>query len=130
MADIIKLALVNELLVSWLLLTVAATREIQETKQGEKTTVARLQDEGGLMECWNALLELKSCTNEIVLFFNGESYLGLDSCRAISLILSIAGPLYMLTSLGYTAEEGNILRDYCGTSSPESARTDLQRICA
>ncbi|WMV26776.1 hypothetical protein MTR67_020161 [Solanum verrucosum] len=71
--------------------------------------------------CWNALFELKSCTNEIILFFfNGESYLGKDCCRAIRTITYNCWPS-MLSSVGFTAEEVDILRGYCGTPSPESA---------
>ncbi|TXG60494.1 hypothetical protein EZV62_015067 [Acer yangbiense] len=44
----------------------------------------RLETSGGLAECWTALMELKSCTNEIVLFFlNGQANIGPDCCRAI-----------------------------------------------
>jgi hypothetical protein len=43
---------------------------------------ARLQS-GGLMECWNALYELKSCTNEIVLF---------SSTVKQNLVLVVANP--------------------------------------
>ncbi|KAM7518680.1 hypothetical protein LguiB_017642 [Lonicera macranthoides] len=76
---------------------------------------ARLDNEGGMMECWDSLMELKSCTNEIILFFiNGESYLGMECCRAIRVIMSHCWPS-MLTSVGYTSEEGDILRDYCGS---------------
>ncbi|KAK9134438.1 hypothetical protein Syun_013768 [Stephania yunnanensis] len=72
--------------------------------------------EGGLVNCWNSLVELRSCTNEILLFFlNGESYLGLDCCRAIRVITHHCWPS-MLTSLGFTAEEGDILRGYCDAS--------------
>ncbi|KAI3889402.1 hypothetical protein MKX03_027044 [Papaver bracteatum] len=53
-------------------------------------------DGAGMVECWNALYELRSCTNEIILFFmDGEIY------------------------LGFTAEEGDILRSYC--DAPHSA---------
>ncbi|KAI3919882.1 hypothetical protein MKW98_001138 [Papaver atlanticum] len=56
-------------------------------------------DGAGMVECWNALYELRSCTNEIILFFmDGEMYLGLEC---------------------FTAEEGNILRSYC--DAPHSA---------
>ncbi|KAG9139421.1 hypothetical protein Leryth_017333 [Lithospermum erythrorhizon] len=75
--------------------------------------------------CWNALMELKSCTNEIILFFlNGESYMGMDCCKAIRIITYECWPS-MLTSLGYTSEEGDILLDYCGgtKTSPQSAPT-------
>ena len=72
-----------------------------------------VKDGDGLVDCWNALLELRSCTNEIVLFFlNGESYLTLDCCRAIRTITHHCWPA-MLTSLGFTAEEGDILRGDC-----------------
>ncbi|KAI3831861.1 hypothetical protein MKX03_022233 [Papaver bracteatum] len=61
-------------------------------------------DGAGMVECWNALYELRSCTNEIILFFmDGEIYLGLECCRAIR----------------FTAEEGDILRSYC--DAPHSA---------
>ncbi|KAL5698320.1 hypothetical protein ACHQM5_029374 [Ranunculus cassubicifolius] len=80
---------------------------------------ARLYGEG-TGNCWNALLELKSCTNEIVIFFlNGESYLGYDCCRAIRIITRECWPT-MLTSIGFTSQEGDILRGYCDatTGSP------------
>ncbi|KAI9165474.1 hypothetical protein LWI28_014801 [Acer negundo] len=40
-----------------------------------------------LVECWNALLEVKSCSNEIILFFlNGQANIGSDCCRSIAII--------------------------------------------
>ncbi|ESQ53189.1 hypothetical protein EUTSA_v10026562mg [Eutrema salsugineum] len=84
--------------------------------------VARLQS-GGIMECWNVLHELKSCTNEIVLFFlNGETKLGVSCCEAVDIITTNCWPA-MLTSLGFTPEEANVLRGFCknptsGDSSP------------
>lgn len=78
----------------------------------------RLQGEGDTGECWNALLELKSCSNEIVLFLlNGESYLGMDCCRAIRTITHGCWPS-MLSSIGFSSEEADILRDYCGSKAP------------
>ncbi|XP_030540263.1 egg cell-secreted protein 1.4-like [Rhodamnia argentea] len=72
---------------------------------------------GGLVECWSALVELKSCTNEIILFFlNGETSLGPGCCGAIDVITRNCWPA-MLTSLGFTAEEGNILRGYCDAAA-------------
>ncbi|GAY65668.1 hypothetical protein CUMW_242890 [Citrus unshiu] len=82
--------------------------------------VTRLEASGGLTECWNALMELKSCSNEIVIFFlNSQANIGLDCCRAIDIITRNCR-LAMLTSLGFTAEEGNILRGYCDASSAPS----------
>ncbi|PIA31469.1 hypothetical protein AQUCO_04900045v1 [Aquilegia coerulea] len=91
----------------------ASTKELP-IKPGHNLN-ARLYGEssGGLGDCWSALLELKACTSEIVMFFlNGESYLGLDCCRAIRIITRDCWPT-MLTSLGFTSQEGDILRGYC-----------------
>ncbi|CAA7390701.1 unnamed protein product [Spirodela intermedia] len=79
-------------------------------------------DGSGMIDCWGALLELRSCTNEVVLFFlNGEAYIGNECCRAIRIITRQCWP-NMLSSIGFTAEEGDILRDYCdmGTAQPSA----------
>ncbi|MCL7035370.1 hypothetical protein MKW94_000546 [Papaver nudicaule] len=76
--------------------------------------------DAGMTECWSALYELRSCTNEIILFFmDGEMYLGFECCRAIRIITRECWPS-MLTSVGFTAEEGDILKSYCDApnSSP------------
>ncbi|KAI3934950.1 hypothetical protein MKW92_032023 [Papaver armeniacum] len=49
---------------------------------------------------------------------DGEMYLGLECCRAIRIITRECWPS-MLTSVGFTAEEGDILRGYC--DAPHSA---------
>lgn len=81
-----------------------------------------------LVDCWNALLEIKTCSNEIVLFFlNGTTDIGPECCRSIAVITRNCWPA-MLTSLGFTAEEGNILRGYCdaaAASSPPPASPPL-----
>ncbi|KAK9225055.1 hypothetical protein WN943_010096 [Citrus x changshan-huyou] len=65
-------------------------------------------------------MELKSCSNEIVIFFlNSQADIGPDYCCAIDIITCNCWPA-MLTSLGFTAEEGNILRGYCDASSAPS----------
>ena len=80
----------------------------------------RLEASGGLTECWNALMELKSCSNKIVIFFlNSQVDIGLNCCCAIDIITRNCGSA-MLTSLKFTAEEGNILRGYCDASSAPS----------
>ena len=77
----------------------------------------RLEASGGLTECWNMLMELKSCSNEIViLFLNSQAYIGPDCSRAIDILTRNCWPA-MLTSLRFTAEEGNMLRGYCDASS-------------
>ncbi|KAJ4967026.1 hypothetical protein NE237_018875 [Protea cynaroides] len=99
---------------------IVAARELPLFKPGQDLA-ARLENGGGggggMVECWSALLELRSCTNEIILFFlDGEAYLGLECCRAIRVITSQCWPA-MLTNLGFTSEEGDILKRYCGSSS-------------
>ncbi|KAH9769804.1 Egg cell-secreted protein 1.4 [Citrus sinensis] len=47
----------------------------------------RFEASGGLTECWNTLMELKSCSNEIVVFFlNSQANIRPDYCRAIDII--------------------------------------------
>ncbi|RZC90982.1 hypothetical protein C5167_028815 [Papaver somniferum] len=80
-------------------------------------------DSAGMVECWNALYELRSCTNEIILFFmDGEMYLGLECCRAIRIITRECWPS-MLTTVGFTAEEGDILRGHCDAPHSEAPRS-------
>ncbi|GAY45260.1 hypothetical protein CUMW_088160 [Citrus unshiu] len=48
-----------------------------------------------------------------------EVDIGPDCCRAFDIITYNCWPA-MLTSIGFTAEEGNILRGYCDVSSAPS----------
>ncbi|KAF3791613.1 Egg cell-secreted protein 1-4 [Nymphaea thermarum] len=75
--------------------------------------LAVVQKDGGLMQCWDALAELKACSGEIILFFlNGEAYLGPGCCNAIQIITHDCWPS-LLTAFGFTAQEGDILRGFC-----------------
>ncbi|KAL6225391.1 hypothetical protein ACLB2K_004241 [Fragaria x ananassa] len=81
------------------------------------------EGEGGLVECGNALVEVKSCSQEIVVYFlNGKADIGTDCCKAIATITRHCWPT-MLTSLGFTAEQGDILRGYCDASATVIATT-------
>ncbi|KAF2578878.1 hypothetical protein F2Q70_00010838, partial [Brassica cretica] len=69
---------------------------------------------GNLIECWNAALELKSCTDKIVKFFisrNGMVELGVSAgidkscCGAIGLIVKECWSV-MFTSLARTYHYG------------------------
>lgn len=121
------MAAIRTLPICLFVLSILVTYEVSSTAQkmhmteSGKGLVARLRGEkdiAGLMDCWNALLELKSCTNEIILFFlNGDSYLTMECCRAIRIITYGCWPS-MLTSLGFTSEEGDILQGYCGAGVP------------
>ncbi|KAJ0236484.1 Egg cell-secreted protein 1.5 [Hirschfeldia incana] len=85
------------------------------------TVPAEHSGSGNLVDCWNAALELKSCTDEIVKFFmsrNGTAEPGVtggidkDCCGAIGLIGKECWSV-MFTSLGLTNMEGDMLREYC-----------------
>ncbi|OVA08123.1 Prolamin-like domain [Macleaya cordata] len=122
MAALNKLILMLALSV-FMVSSTATARELAVDKPGQ-SLATRLDGEGGgggLVECWNALLELRSCTNEIIAFFlDGEqTYIGIDCCKAIRIITRQCWPS-MLTSLGFTAEEGDILSGYCDASSPSA----------
>ncbi|XP_068658215.1 egg cell-secreted protein 1.2-like [Aristolochia californica] len=93
------------------LLCSATSRPLPETAD----LAARLQSDS-MMPCWNSLLELRSCTGEVILFFlNGETYLGPSCCQAIYTIEHQCWPS-MLFSVGFTPEEADILRGYCDAS--------------
>lgn len=95
-------------------ITVAHARNLQIT-----TVAADHSGAGNLMDCWNAALELRSCTDEIVEFFLSRTGttvssggIGKDCCGAIGLIVKDCWSV-MFTSLGLTTMEGNNLREYC-----------------
>ncbi|OIW19998.1 hypothetical protein TanjilG_31912 [Lupinus angustifolius] len=97
-----------------------ATRDL--VMKPKQDISARLEgNNGDLVNCWSSLLELKSCSNEIVLFFlNGVADIGPGCCTAITVITHNCWPA-MLTSLGFTAEEGNILRGYCDAAAASAS---------
>uniref|UniRef100_A0A0E0MK38 Prolamin-like domain-containing protein n=1 Tax=Oryza punctata TaxID=4537 RepID=A0A0E0MK38_ORYPU len=78
-------------------------------------------DGGGLVECWSAVAELRSCTDEIVLFFlNGETTrLGAGCCRAVRTVTRDCWPA-MLAAVGFTAEEADVLRGLCDAEAADS----------
>ncbi|KAK6922883.1 Prolamin-like domain [Dillenia turbinata] len=88
----------------------------------ESTLAARLNLEGE-SKCWDSLFKLQSCAGEVILFFlNGEIYLGHECCCAIQIIEHECWPA-MLTSLGFTAQEGSILRGYCDATEEVTTTT-------
>ncbi|XP_058077110.1 egg cell-secreted protein 1.4-like [Magnolia sinica] len=96
------------LVLTWSFLSSIAVARAPPTEQ---SLAARLQVESP--DCWGSLIELKACTGEVILFFmNGETYLGPSCCRAIRIIEKQCWPT-MLLSLGFTSQEGDILKDYC-----------------
>ncbi|CAM8909392.1 unnamed protein product [Rhodiola kirilowii] len=83
----------------------------------EASLVARLRlnqdDSASNNSCWDSLFKLQSCTGEVILFFlNGETQLGPDCCKAVGLIEEMCWP-NLISSLGFTDEEEEVLRGYC-----------------
>ncbi|KAF0902264.1 hypothetical protein E2562_014498 [Oryza meyeriana var. granulata] len=78
--------------------------------------------EGSQQHCWEVLMEIKSCTGEIILFFlNGEAYLGPGCCRSIRIIeQSCWATDAMLSVIGFTPEEGDMLKGYCDAGDDDN----------
>ncbi|KAJ7978909.1 Egg cell-secreted protein 1.1 [Quillaja saponaria] len=73
--------------------------------------------------CWDSLFQLQACTGEAIIFFlNGETYLGPSCCQAIRVIEHDCWP-EMLGSLGFTTEEGDILKGFCDAKAHSSPPT-------
>ncbi|XP_066388940.1 egg cell-secreted protein 1.3-like [Miscanthus floridulus] len=66
-------------------------------------------------QCWEALVEIKSCTGEIIiLFIKGEAFLGPGCCSAIRVIeQSCWAADSVLSIIGFTPQEGDMLKGYC-----------------
>ncbi|XP_028760268.1 egg cell-secreted protein 1.1-like [Neltuma alba] len=89
---------------------------------------ARLKLEAGPSTCWDSLFELQACSGEVITFFlSGETYLGHGCCQAIKKVLGQDCWPNIMSSLGFTNEEGDILEGYCDESlhnSPPSLLVD------
>ncbi|XP_021284074.1 egg cell-secreted protein 1.1 [Herrania umbratica] len=103
-----------------LALTMAALSQARPLDTPEPSLVARLKLDEESPSCWESLIQLQACTGEVILFFlNGETYLGDACCHAIHTIGQKCWP-NMLETLGYTAEEGDILQGYCDHETAKS----------
>ncbi|KAG8383420.1 hypothetical protein BUALT_Bualt04G0010900 [Buddleja alternifolia] len=75
-----------------------------------------LETEGGALDCWTALYKIRSCSNEIIAYFaNGAIDITPPCCEAITLITHQCWPA-VLSTLGYSPDQANILRGYCDAS--------------
>ncbi|KAJ0242101.1 Egg cell-secreted protein 1.5 [Hirschfeldia incana] len=123
-----KLSLLTFLTVSYLISTVHIITVAEARNLLTASVAADHSGAGNLIECWNAALELKSCTDEIVKFFisrNGTAEpdvsagIDKDCCGAIVLVGKECWSV-MFTSLGLTTMEGNMLSEYCGIQAEKS----------
>ncbi|KAF7834190.1 egg cell-secreted protein 1.4-like [Senna tora] len=102
-----------------------ARKDLEMLKRSKEELIEGNGSNGDLVECWRCLIELKSCSNEIVVFFmNGDANIGPECCRAIAVITHNCWPA-MLTSLGFTAHEGDILRGYCDAAANSDSDSAL-----
>lgn len=95
--------------------SMANARPLSNPKSSIATRL-KLDDESS--NCWDSLIQIQACSGEIILFFlNGETYLGDGCCNAIRTIGKQCWP-NMMDTLGFTAEEGDILEGYCDHETP------------
>ncbi|KAG6607143.1 Egg cell-secreted protein 1.1, partial [Cucurbita argyrosperma subsp. sororia] len=117
MASLLKLFIT----MSFLALIFSST--VESRSNPEMSLAARMKLNDEISDCWGSLYQLQACTAEIITFFlNGETYLGPNCCEAIKVIQHECWPT-LLGSLGYTAEEGDILEAYCDTSAVDTLFT-------
>jgi hypothetical protein len=118
-----------------LLLLAAATASAAGARPATAATFVRAASVGSLadrlegdgpQQCWEALMDIKSCTGEIILFFlNGEAYLGPGCCRAIRVIEQRCWAAdAMLSVIGFTPEEGDMLKGYCDAGDDDDTGGD------
>lgn len=64
-------------------------------------------------DCWTALYDVRSCSNEIAAYFNnGTVDIGATCCEAIKFITHECW-VNLLNFLGIPVKESNVLRGYC-----------------
>lgn len=66
-------------------------------------------------QCWETLLQIKSCTGEIVLsLLEGEAYLGSGCCHALRAFEQRCWAAdAVLSIIGFTPQEGDMLKKFC-----------------
>ncbi|KAL9663662.1 hypothetical protein QQ045_019053 [Rhodiola kirilowii] len=107
---------------------VSATRSLTIDTDSLSSRLQGNNGSAGYWDCWNALMEIRSCSNEIVSFFlNGKADLGESCCKSISIITHNCWP-NMLSSLGFTAAEGNVLTGFCDKGNVAPAASPTQSV--
>jgi hypothetical protein len=100
----------------------SSARDFPITPAAYYKLAVRREASEGLFPCFNAVMEIKSCSTEIVNFFlkDQQTSIGKDCCRAIYVITHSCWPS-MLTSIGFIAGELDILGGYCDAASVPAA---------
>ncbi|XVF25368.1 hypothetical protein REPUB_Repub13aG0206800 [Reevesia pubescens] len=108
------------LLASSLLFMVQARRLDHPKPTTTNSLMARLKLDEESSNCWDSLVQLQSCTGELIMFFmNGETDLGHGCCQAIRTISHQCWPT-MIDALGFTTEETHVLEGYCDHEDDQS----------
>ncbi|KAL4335341.1 hypothetical protein GQ457_07G030530 [Hibiscus cannabinus] len=121
-ADNLSIPLRNGFLVQGLLFCICVCNEHAFDGQGKATgppktatsdLLARLKLDVESPDCWNSLIQLQSCTGELIMFFlNGETEIGQSCCHAILTVSNRCWP-NMIDTLGFTTEETLVVEGYC-----------------
>ncbi|MBA0745491.1 hypothetical protein Gogos_008066, partial [Gossypium gossypioides] len=91
------------------LLFMAKARPLDLPKTTASDLLARLKLDEESPDCWSSLIQLQSCTGELIMFFlNGETEIGKSCCLAIRTISHLCWPT-MIDALGFTAEESHVI---------------------
>ncbi|GKE66744.1 egg cell-secreted protein 1.2-like protein [Tanacetum coccineum] len=100
----------------------ASARDIFFPVNVNVTTNTTVNGTTASTDCWIALYDVKSCSNEISSYFkNGTVDIGPSCFQAVKTITHDCWP-NLLTMLGFTLEETNVLRGYCDASASPASR--------
>ncbi|CAK9313485.1 unnamed protein product [Citrullus colocynthis] len=109
------MAYLSKLLILTSLLVFAFSFMVESRPNPKVSLATRLNLERNASDCWGSLFQLEACSSEIITFFlNGNINLSPNCCQSIEIIQHKCWPT-LLSSLGYTVEEANILEVYCDT---------------
>lgn len=101
--------------------TATGSYDLKVNSRGHNLTERIEASDGQFIECQKALLQLKSCSNVTIQYFlTGHADISSECCSGIEASTSACSPAGF-TSLGYTAQESNILSAYCTATAPAPA---------
>ncbi|GMI91691.1 EGG CELL 1.1 [Hibiscus trionum] len=102
------------------MLLMAKARPLDLRKATRSDLLARLKLDEESPYCWDSLIQLQSCTGELIMFFlNGETEIGQSCCRAIRTVSRQCWP-NMIDTLGFTTQETHIVEGYCNHEDDQS----------
>ncbi|XP_039049330.1 egg cell-secreted protein 1.1-like [Hibiscus syriacus] len=98
----------------------AEARPLDLPKTATSDLLARLKLDEESADCWGSLIQLQSCTGELIIFFmNGETEIGQNCCHAIRTVSHQCWP-NLIDALGFTTEETHALEGYCDHEDDQS----------